>query len=100
MTRWTRAHVIVSGRVQGVGFRFSTVDEARRCGVGGWVRNLEGGQVEAVFEGPREAVEEMVAWCHEGPPGAWVRDVSVARDEPSEGLRQFDARSTGYAPRW
>ena len=100
MSRWTRAHVVVSGRVQGVGFRFSTVDEARSRGVAGWVRNLDSGQVEAVFEGPHEVVEEMVAWCREGPPGAWVRDVSVVRDEPPEGLGEFEARPTGYGRRW
>jgi acylphosphatase len=100
MTQWSRAHVVVSGRVQGVGFRFSTVEKAQSRGLAGWVRNLESGQVEAVFEGPREAVEEMVAWCRDGPPGAWVRDVSVVRDEPPEGLRQFETRPTGYHRGW
>jgi acylphosphatase len=100
VTPWTRAHVLVSGRVQGVGFRYSAAREARRRLVGGWVRNLDTGQVEAVFEGPRDAVEEMVAWCREGPPGAWVRDVSVVRDEPPEGLRQFETRPTVYGRGW
>jgi acylphosphatase len=90
-----RAHVWVSGRVQGVGFRYETVHEARARGLAGWVRNLDTGQVEAVFEGPPEAVDEMVAWCRVGPAGAWVRQCQVRRDEPVRGLAGFQARPTG-----
>jgi acylphosphatase len=89
-----RAHVRLSGRVQGVGFRHSTAEEARRRKLGGWVRNLESGAVEAVFEGAPEAVQEMLRWCQQGPPGAWVRDLKVAWDEPLEDLRQFEVRRT------
>jgi acylphosphatase len=89
-----RAHVRLNGRVQGVGFRYTTADEARLRRLGGWVRNLESGAVEAVFEGPAEAVQEMLHWCQQGPPGAWVRDVKVAWDEPLEDLRQFEIRRT------
>src|SRR5919202_6489991 len=84
-----RAHVRVLGRVQGVGFRYATSEQARRLGLAGWVRNLDSGAVEAVFEGPREAVEAMVRWCTDGPPGAHVRDVHVAWDEPLEHLPTF-----------
>lgn len=66
MSERTRAHVFVSGSVQGVYFRATTRDRAREVGVDGWVRNLDDGRVEAVFEGPRADVETMVAFCHEG----------------------------------
>lgn len=90
----TRAHVTLSGRVQGVGFRYATADEARRRNLTGWVRNLDSGSVEAVFEGPPTSVEDMVRWCEDGPPGAYVRDVRVSWDEPPEHLSSFEIRST------
>jgi acylphosphatase len=90
-----RAHVRVSGRVQGVGFRYMAADEARRRRLSGWVRNLDSGGVEAVFEGPRIAVEDMLRWCNEGPPGAYVREVRVSWDEPLEHLATFEIRPTG-----
>ena len=86
-----RAHVFVFGRVQGVYYRANTRDAARERGVDGWVRNLDDGRVEAVFEGPREAVESMVDWCHEGSPRAEVSDVSVEYRVP-EGLSGFEIR--------
>ena len=67
-----RAHVLITGRVQGVNFRYFTVQEAQLRGVTGWVRNNPGGQVEAVFEGDEEDVRWMVDWCHHGPPMARV----------------------------
>jgi acylphosphatase len=81
--------VFVSGRVQGVYFRATTRDRAREAGVDGWVRNRSDGRVEAVFEGPEDAVESMVAFCHEGSPAAKVDDVEVEREEP-EGIEGFD----------
>ena len=89
-----RAHVRLSGRVQGVGFRFTTADEARQRHLSGWVRNLDSGGVEAVFEGSRTAVEDMLRWCHEGPPGSYVRDVRVSWDEPPEHFSDFEIRTT------
>jgi acylphosphatase len=83
-----RAHVHVSGLVQGVGFRWYATRRARELGLSGWVRNLPDGRVEAVFEGEDEAVDTMVAWCGRGPSGARVERVEVA-DEPPEGLRGF-----------
>ncbi|HSH70978.1 MAG TPA: acylphosphatase [Deferrisomatales bacterium] len=77
-----RARVIVAGRVQGVWFRASTQDTAVNLGVSGWVRNLPGGEVEGVFEGPRGAVEQAVAWCRRGPPGARVESCDVTWDVP------------------
>jgi acylphosphatase len=95
--RLLRVHVHIAGRVQGVGFRYATADEARRLGLAGWVRNLDrGGQVEAVFEGRRAAVEEMLRWCAAGPPGAFVREVRVDWDEPLENLARFEIRATAF----
>jgi acylphosphatase len=87
----TRAHVYVSGDVQGVFFRYETRQRAKWCGVGGWVRNLPDGRVEAVFEGPEEDVERMVRWCREGPLGARVTELEVGREKP-EGLESFEVR--------
>lgn len=86
-----RAHVYVSGRVQGVFFRDSARKEAELRGVAGWARNLPDGRVEAVFEGPEEAVEAMVRWCGEGTPWAKVEDVEATREDP-EGLEGFRIR--------
>lgn len=77
-----RAHVRVRGFVQGVFFRTETRDRARSLELGGWVRNLGDGSVEAVFEGPRDRVEALVRWCGRGPRGARVDDVGVEWDDP------------------
>ena len=87
----TRAHVFVSGKVQGVYYRANTQDTAREKGVEGWVKNLADGRVEAVFEGPEKTVEAMVEWCHEGSPAADVEDVEVEYGEP-EGEDGFEIR--------
>jgi acylphosphatase len=96
-TERARAHVRLKGRVQGVGFRYATADEARRHRLQGWVRNLDSGEVEAVFEGPRSEVVDMVRWCEDGPPGAYVRDLKVSWDEPLEQLQQFEIRPTSIS---
>jgi acylphosphatase len=83
-----RARVVVRGFVQGVYFRGETSDRARSLGVAGWVRNRPDGTVEAVFEGPAERVESMVAWCKRGPTGARVDDVAVEW-LPAEGESGF-----------
>jgi acylphosphatase len=77
-----RAHVRVQGAVQGVFFRVETRDRARSLGVSGWVRNVQDGAVEAVFEGPEERVESMVEWCRRGPAGARVESVDVDWEDP------------------
>lgn len=77
-----RAHVFVEGMVQGVFFRATTHDMAATMGLAGWVRNCRDGRVEAIFEGNRSDVEEMVKWCHKGPPGAIVRKVDLDWEEP------------------
>lgn len=87
----TRAHVFVSGRVQGVFYRATTRETARERGVDGWVRNLADGRVEAVFEGPEDAVESVVEWCHEGSPAASVENVDVEFEDP-QGTDGFEIR--------
>jgi acylphosphatase len=83
--------VRVTGRVQGVSFRYYTQAEADRLGVAGWVRNEPDGSVELFVEGPDGAVDAMVAWCREGPALAHVRNVAV-RDSPPAGARGFEVR--------
>ncbi len=87
-----RAEVIVHGFVQGVWFRQSTKDTAERLGVRGWVRNLPDGSVEAVFEGEKKKVEEIVAWCHRGPSGAQVSSVEIAWEQYRDEFHRFDIR--------
>jgi acylphosphatase len=91
MSDRVRAHVFVSGRVQGVYYRATTRETARERGVDGWVKNLPDGRVEAVFEGDREAVEEIIEWCHTGSPDARVDDVEIEYDEPT-GIDGFEIR--------
>ena len=76
-----KVHVVIHGRVQGVGYRFWTLDEANRRGLGGWVRNLPDGTVEAVFGGPADTVDEMVAACWRGPAWAKVTAIDVQAAE-------------------
>lgn len=86
-----RRRVVVDGRVQGVFFREMCRREAEAARVAGEVRNLPDGRVEAVFEGPPEAVNRMVAWCRIGPPAAVVTAVEV-HDEPPTGAVGFHVR--------
>lgn len=79
-----RVHVFVSGKVQGVFFRSGTKDKAEEIGLSGWVRNLQDGRVEAVFEGEEEKVEKMVQWCRKGSEYARVTGVEVI-PEPYKG---------------
>ena len=88
-----RAHVFVSGNVQGVFFRNETRTQAAQHKVAGWVRNTRDGRVEAVFEGEKEDVEAMIAFCRRGPPGASVRGVDVLWEEP---IREFDRFQVQY----
>ena len=76
-------NVVVSGDVQGVFFRDCARREARRLGVSGWIRNRADGCVEAHFEGPPDAVAELVRWCGDGPRHATVKDVQVDEAEPA-----------------
>ena len=89
MSERVRAHVYVTGRVQGVFFRATTRDTAENRGVDGWVKNLADGRVEAVFEGSEDAVQSMVEFCHEGSSQARVEDVDVEYEDPEgvEGVK-------------
>ncbi len=84
-----RAHVFISGRVQGVSFRWYTKHKAQDLGLKGWVRNLWDGRVEAVFEGEATAVRQAVAWCHSGNPPARVDNVEVSYEKPTGELNSF-----------
>jgi acylphosphatase len=91
MSEAVRRRVVVHGRVQGVGYRYTVRSEARTRRVAGWVRNRPDGAVEAVFEGPPDAVESMLRVCERGPRGASVERAEVAEEEP-EGLTGFEVR--------
>lgn len=83
-----RRRLFISGRVQGIGFRYSCLRVAEAAGVAGWCRNLADGRVEACLEGEPQAVERVVEWCHRGPSGAVVTDVEVVPETPA-GERGF-----------
>jgi acylphosphatase len=85
----SRAHVKISGYVQGVSFRYYTQVMANQLGLKGWVRNLWDGGVEAVFEGEEEAVDKMVGWCHDGPLMARVENVKVDIETPTGEFSHF-----------
>ncbi len=91
-----RAHVFVSGNVQGVFFRYETRTKAAQRKVTGWVRNTRDGRVEAVFEGEKEDVEAMIAFCRRGPPSASVRGVDVLWEEPTREFNGFQVRYQNF----
>ncbi len=80
---------VISGRVQGVGFRWHTREAAQREGVTGWVRNLPDGRVEALVEGEAESVDRMERALRQGPGGARVKDVLVDHDEATGAFKDF-----------
>ena len=85
-------HLTISGRVQGVGFRYSMAEEAERLGVTGWVRNRRDGTVEAVVDGQAAAVDALLAWARRGPPSARVTDVRMV--ETAGSFERFEMRPT------
>jgi acylphosphatase len=88
----TRVHLKIQGRVQGVYFRASTVTQAQRFALTGWVRNCPDGAVEVVAEGGRAAVEELIAWCRQGPEGARVSHVQLEWEQPQNNFVGFSIR--------
>ena len=84
-----RAHVVIEGRVQGVLFRHHTRQRAVRLGLKGWVRNCMDGTVEAVFEGDREKLDQMIEWCHRGPSQARVTSIHQRWDEYRGEFKDF-----------
>lgn len=87
-----RAHVYISGSVQGVGFRESARRKAKELGLGGWIENLPDGRVEAVFEGSPDDVRRMTQWCEQGPSYATVEEVEVREEDAGSDLRGFEVR--------
>ena len=87
-----RAHIFVEGRVQGVFFRYETRVEARKKSVQGWVRNRPDGRVEAIFEGEKGKVDDMIDFCTRGPSGARVTRVEVVWEESSSDYQDFTIR--------
>jgi len=88
----TRAHVIVTGKVQGVFYRAETASKAKQLSLTGWVRNLPDGRVEAIFEGEEINVKKIVDFCWRGPPNASVVDVDVRRQEWKGEFDDFEVR--------
>ncbi len=84
-----RAHILISGRVQGVFFRAYTQRAAQERAVRGWVMNTRDGRVEAVFEGEKDKVEDMLSWCHQGSPHSRVTEVSVDWEEYTGEFKDF-----------
>jgi len=87
-----RAHVFVSGRVQGVFFRQNAKDKAEELGIKGWVKNLADGRVEAAFEGQKDKVEMMLNWMKKGPLISRVDQVEVAWEQCQNEFRNFEIR--------
>ncbi len=84
-----RAHLYISGRVQGVFFRYETCRLAKKLGVTGWVKNLSDDRVEAVFEGENETVQRLIRFCHHGPSAAKVTNVEIRYEPPKGGSQNF-----------
>ncbi len=90
MSEKERIHLIIKGRVQGVGFRYWCREMAQQLGVTGWVRNLFNGDVEVVAEGSSEQLNELLKWCRKGPPYAFVKDVTVSYEPATDEFSDFD----------
>ena len=88
----SRINVIISGKVQGVWFRANTKQKAEQLGLTGWVRNTSDGNVEAVFEGGKNDIQEMLDWCHHGPPLSKVENVEVKNESPTNGFDSFSIK--------
>lgn len=89
MTTSRRIHAIISGKVQGVFYRASTMDEAKRLNLTGWVKNLADGRVELVAEGRPEDIDALISWCKKGPPYARVTDIKIDEQIPTGEFKTF-----------
>lgn len=81
-------HLFVKGKVQGVFYRATAKEAAQKIGLTGWVKNTEGGDVEAVVTGTPEQLNQFIAWCKKGPPAAVVSNVEVV-DEEEQSFKEF-----------
>jgi acylphosphatase len=87
-----RVRLKIAGRVQGVYFRASALQQAQTLGLTGWVMNCLDGSVEAIAEGTRAKLEELIAWCRHGPTGARVTNVDIRWETPEHAFRGFTIR--------
>ena len=87
-----RAHVFISGHVQGVFYRSNTRKRSLELGLTGWVRNLRDGRVEAIFEGEESEIQKALEWCHRGPSYASVERVEIFWEEPTGEFQTFSIR--------
>jgi len=92
MAEKVRAHLIITGIVQGVFFRMETQRAAAKYGVNGWVRNKRDGSVEAMLEGEKGNVESLIEWCRQGPPRATVNDVDIRWEDFQAEFSDFSVR--------
>ena len=90
-----RRRIVISGRVQGVNFRYYTRAAARELGARGWVRNLADGSVEAVIEGAPHVVDAVITWCRKGAPASRVDDLRIYEEQPTGEFADFDITYTG-----
>ncbi len=87
-----KKHIFISGRVQGVGFRHFTKTHARSLGVKGWVRNLQDGRVEAIFQGDEQLVNQLIEKCKRGPRSAYVQSIEVDEEKEEDAFTEFKVR--------
>lgn len=92
MNELVRAHIYISGIVQGVFFRSHTREVARSFDLTGWVKNLPDGRVEVVAEGPEDEIKQFISWCHKGPSHARVDDVEVFWEDATGEFKDFEIR--------
>lgn len=90
--KYKQVQIVIHGRVQGVGFRYSTHEKAVELGLGGWVRNRPTGEVEAFASGPEDTVNAFLEWCHRGPALAKVLAVKMVREEMTDTVTEKEFR--------
>ncbi|MCK4520712.1 acylphosphatase [Candidatus Parcubacteria bacterium] len=92
MDKRTRVHLFISGRVHGVFFRESTRIKAQQLGINGWVKNLNDGRVEAVFEGEDEKIKKIIKWARQGPIISRVDDIEIKEEKYENKFKNFEIR--------
>ena len=91
-TKKVRAHLLISGRVQGVSFRYYTINNAQNLGIKGWVKNCWDGKVEIVVEGEEEKIKKLISWCYQGPGSAIVEKVDMEWEKYRGEFNSFGTR--------